>query len=251
MRREKSVVSVLILALALSVQATADEPDPLGLPLFPVPIVRQNVPLTQALSDVGAHVRNGYAQFGIELRLKDDREPQVNVDLKPGSTLGDALRQIFQQVPGYTFDVVSEHLIDIYPVGANKDASDLLNLRVPFFDAVDAQLGDILTRPQEFIPELKARLVRRRPGEPGGVLGGPLSSVGPTFTLHLRRVTVRQILNAVSQATEKFPAERSPLGWICSFKADPTLPAGGVYTWDVHWSVPHDWKTQAQGQSKK
>jgi hypothetical protein len=248
MRREKSVVSVLILALALSLQAAAGEADLLGLPLFPVPLVRQNVPLTQALSDVGAYVRNGYVLFGVELRLKDGKEPTVNVNLKPGSTLGDALRQILQQAPGYTFEVVSEHLINIYPVGANQDPGDLLNLRVPRFDAVNAQLGDILTRPQEFIPELKARLVRRRPGEPGGYGLSVLSSVGPTFTLHLRRVTVRQILNAVTKATEKFPAERSPLGWACTFKADPTLPAGGVYTWDVHWSVPHDWKTQAQGK---
>jgi hypothetical protein len=247
MRREKSMLPVLLLALALSVQAAAGEADLLGLPLFPVPLVRQNVPLTQALSDVGAYVRNGYVLFGVELRLKDGKEPTVNVNLKPGSTLGDGVRQVLQQAPGYTFEIVSEHLINIYPVGANQDPGDLLNLRVPRFDAVNAQPGDILTHPEMFIPELEARLVRRRPGEPSGVCGTFLPGVGPA-TLHLRGVTVRQILNAATKATEKFPAERPPLGWACTFKADPTLPAGGVYTWDVHWSVPHDWKTQAQGK---
>lgn len=250
MSREKSVVFMLILALALAVQAAAGEPDPLGLPLFPVPIVRQNVPLTSALADIGVFVRNGYALFGVELRLKDGKEPTVNVNLKPGSTLGDGVRQVLQQAPGYTFEIVSEHLINIYPVGANQDPGDLLNLRVPRFDAVNAQPGDILTHPEMFIPELEARLVRRRPGEPSGVCGTFLPGVGPA-TLHLRGVTVRQILNAVTKATEKFPAERPPLGWICSFEADATMPAGGKYSWSVHTSVPHDWKTQAHGQEKK
>jgi hypothetical protein len=251
MRREKALASLLALALASTVRAATDESSLLKLPLFPVPVVQQNAPLTRALSYVGAFVRNGYVLFGIEVRSKDDREPAVNVNLKPGSTLGDALRQIFQQVPGYTFDVVSQHLINVYPIGANRDPADLLNLRVPAFDAVDVYPGDILARPQDFMPEVRARLFPRKPGEPTGygliVLGG----VGPTVTLHLRDVTVRQVLNAVSQETEEFPATSSPLGWVCYFRPNPTLPAGGTYRWEAHLSAPHDWKAQGKGESVK
>jgi hypothetical protein len=249
MRRGKTVVSTLLLALSFSILAAADESALLKLPLFPVPIVRQHVPLTRALPHIGVFVREGYVVFGVEVRVRDHKEPTVDVNLKPGSTLGDGMRQVFAQLPSYTFKVVSAHLINVFPQGADRDLDDLLNLRVAQFDVVDQHPDRVLISPDDFIGELRARL--RPPG--GGVLGEVLESAsGPRTTLHLRNVTVRQIFNAVTEATENFLAECEPLGWVWlfnddpSFKADPHLAGGGRYSSFPLSSVPHDWKAQRE-----
>jgi len=230
-------------------QRKAHEPSVLSLPLFPAPLVWQRIPFTRALGDVGSYVQNGYALFGVELRSGDGQEPLVNVDLQPGSNLGDALEQLINQVPGYEFQVVSAHMINIYPAGAEKDPQDVLNAFVPRFDAVNSEPAHVLTRPQDFIPELKARLTPKRTGTPqlGGIccgLGGGENA--PTITLHLRNVTVRQILNAVSEAMEQFPPNHPPVGWLYTFQPDPTSPVGGKHSWMFFWSAPRNWKEEGK-----
>jgi hypothetical protein len=244
------MTAALALVLVVSLSIAADEPALLKMALFPAPMVRENVSLSAALAEVGARVTNGYVLFGIEVRVSDAEEPALNVNLKPGSTLGDALRQIFQQVPGYGFTVVSEHRIDVLPAGASRDPADLLNLRIPAFREVDVQPADILTHPDMFIPELRARLVPRRPGEPSGIFGTFVPGSGPA-SFDLRQVTIRQILNTASKETEKFPVGGQPLGWVCYFRPDPAAPSGGKYTWSLHFSAPRDWKRQEGGRKVK
>ena len=249
-KRKISFISLLGLAMCCGAQTGIPEAGLLNLPIFPAPVVRHGIPLTKALGDVGVYVRNGYVLFGVELRLKNGQEPTVNIDLKPGSTLGDALRQIFKQVRGYTLEIASEHVINVYPTGAKLDPEDVLNLRIGRFDAVDLQPASILSRPQDFIPELKARLTPKQTGppQPGGSIGPGLGvgGGGPTITLHMRESTVRQILNAVSEAMEQFPPNYQPTGWIYSFRPDSSSPIGGIHTWQFHWSVPHNWKEEAE-----
>jgi hypothetical protein len=251
MRGEKTVVSTLILALGFSIQAAADESALLKLPLFPVPIVRQHVPLTRALADIGVFARDGYVLFGVEVRVKDHEEPVVDVNLPPGSTLGDGMRQVLAQLPDYTFRVVSAHLINVLPQQADRDPNDLLNILVARFDVVDQHPARIFSAPDDFIGELTVRL---RPAG-GGVVASILEGVNdPRITLHLRNVTVRQIFNAVTEATENFPEQWQPLGWVWlfnddpTFKTDPHLPAGGRYSSSFLSSVPQDWKTQREKQ---
>jgi len=220
-----------------------DDRQVLGLALSPAPLVRRRIPLPQALGEVGSALRGGYALFGVELRLRGGRVPTVSLNLQAGSGLGGALRQILAQVPGYKFEVVSLHLVNIYPVGAKDDAEDLLNLRVPRFDVAGVRQGFILSHPLGFIPELKARI---EPISPSLEVGSVLSPSGPTITVHLRNVTVRQILNAVSEPTESLAASSAPLGWISTFSPDPKLPAGGKYSWGALPSTPHDWKKWAE-----
>ncbi len=255
MRACKFVALVFAAAVAPCAQpfTGTDQPGPLALPIFPTPIVRKRIPLTKALSEVGVEIRHGYVSFGIEARLKDGEEPSVDLSIQPGSTVGDALHQILRQLPEYRFEVVSDHLIGIYPAGAKEDPNDLLNLHVSRFDVVSEDPGALLSRPQDFIPELKGRLTPRRAGgpQPGGTGGDELRGVGPGITLHLRNVTVRDILNAVSEATEKFPPNLSPVGWVYSFQPDPNLPAGGVHSWMFHWSAPSNWKEEAEKGQKQ
>ena len=92
----------------------------LGLRLFPVPLVLQNVTVAKALGEIGAVVQHGYALFGMELRLSNGQEPTLSIDVPAGSTLGDALNQVLKQLPGYDYEIVSPHLIDIILNGPSR-----------------------------------------------------------------------------------------------------------------------------------
>lgn len=250
MGRSKSLHIFAITAIAaatygqIRVNQTA---SPLELPLSPVPIARKEVPLATALSEAGTRVRNGYVLFGLEMRLKNGKLPVVNLNVHPGSTLGVVLAQISRQLPGYEFNVVSEHLINIHPARTVEAKDDPLNFHVTHFDVANEMPDSIISRPQDFIPELNQRLAAKRAhAEPSGYIGPGLRSVGPTVTLHLSNVTVREILNAVAEATGEFPPQYAPFGWVYSLEPDPKLPGGGKHTWGVLWSAPHDWKQEAE-----
>ena len=251
MRAKACVGLIWLLGLAVSIrpeeQKRVDERSVLSLPIFPAPTIRDKIPFTQALGVVGAYVQKGYVLFGVELRPKDGQEPLVNVNLQPGTNLGDALRQVIDQVPGYQFQVVSAHMINVYPAGTEKDPQNVLNTIVRQFDADNLYPSDLLSRPQDFIAELKARLVPKKSKvpQPGGYIGPGITGGGPTVTLHLKNVTVRQILNAVSEAMEQFPPNLEPVGWLYSFQPDPNSPIGGKHSWMFLWSAPRNWKEQA------
>jgi hypothetical protein len=212
----------------------------LELRLFPVPLVLQNVTVTKALGEIGAVVQHGYALFGAELRLNNGQEPTVNIDLPAGSTLGDALRQILKRLPGYDYEIVSAHLINIYPKGAKQDPGDLLNMRVAQFDVADTTPGEVISAPALFVPALR-QLLYPGSGFLGGLSGGPRN-----LNLHLQNVTVREILNAASQATESFPSDLAPLGWLYTFHPKAGLPGGGVHSWQPLMTAPRDWKVPAK-----
>lgn len=249
MKRHCMVVclSAVLAGLAVPAPAGVQDASLLKRPLFPVHLRGDKLPVTQALAQIGSAVKNEYVLFGIEVQLsKEGAEPSVNLDLPPGSTLGDALREVLGQLGGYEFEVVSPHLVNVHPRGAKKGPGNVLNTQVRRFDVVKQPPGDILSRPKDFIPELKTRLSSgATTGRPSGSIGPGLRSTGPTVTLHLRDVSVREILNAVSVATEQFPGDHSPMGWVYAFRPDPTLPTGGQHTWIFHWSAPRGWKKEA------
>ncbi len=238
--------SILLLGPALQAQAPTRSQDStlLKLPLSSEPLVRNRIPLTEALSEVGVQVREGWVLFGVEVRLKEGKEPIVSLHLPPNSTLGEALEQMFREAPDYKYEVAGAHLINIYPEGAKTNPENVLNIRVQRFDVVNEPPSSVLSAPQRFIPELNKRLTAPpRAGEPTGTAGPVMRPVGgPRVTLHLRNVTVRQILNSVSEATQHSPAGFRPLGWVYSFQPDPASPVGGTHAWTSHGSVPSNWK---------
>lgn len=246
--RPMALAAVSLLALptgALAAKSNQQAQAVLNLPLLPVQIARDHVTLTQALGAFGVYVQGGYTLFGIELRAKDGKEPLVSLNLTPGSRLGDALRQIMAQMPGYEYEVVSQHMINIFPLGARKDQEDVLNIAVPQFDVTGADAVQILTSPMDFIPELAAWLWSRNPGEspkPTGYGGEVMRSTNPPVTLHLKNTTVRQILNAVSEATEQFPPDHQPLGWSYLYQPDQVLKTGGKHLWMFLFTAPKNWK---------
>lgn len=131
------------------------------LPMEP----RQSVPLRDALSYLGQLPREGFVLFGLEERLTDGKEPAVNLDIKGDTTLGVALREILVQIPSYEIEVMSEHLINLRPKGAQDDPDDILNFRVREFDWVSKPAYAILNDPRYTIPGVNEAL-RPKP-EPG------------------------------------------------------------------------------------
>lgn len=240
-----AAIVALLIPIHLQKAGRVYDKSPLDLSLFPAPITRNNLALSQALGTIGAYVQGGYVLFGVELHTKDGNEPLVSVNLPPNSRLADGLRQILDQVPGYKYEVISPHMVNIYPAGANSDPADVLNTAVPQFDAVDVDPAQILSRPMDFIPQLATRLRPKSSAnsQPRGVIGEVMRGVNaPTLTLHLKDTTVRQILNSTSDAMGQFPPDSQPLGWVYLFQPDPSLPAGGKHSWMFIFSAPKNWK---------
>jgi hypothetical protein len=244
MRRLNIAVSAVILISWPIKGAWAEQRIP-KLPLFPTPFEQRAICFTCALGEIGWRAQGGYVLFGVEIREKEGKEPTVDLKVAEGATLPDALRDVMRQMPAYTLEVLSEHMIDIYPKGAKDDARDPLNLRVQGFDFVDRRLGMLLGYPEAYILELRVRLVQRTVGRPypveypGIMMFSPLE---PRTTLHLHDVTVRDILNAASEAMQDFPPNLLPSCWSSLLHPDPVWAVGGTYSWRPFGCVPKDWK---------
>lgn len=218
----------------------------LDRPLLPVGKLGNHVPLTKALSYVGLYIRGDYTLFGIEVLLKEDKEPVVEVNVPQDSTVRTVLDQIVRQLPDYRYEVAGEHLINVFPLAAKQDPNGLLNIRLPSFDVVGQPADTLITHPEIFVSELDARLRALRSAPPGThPLGPGLTGGEPKITLHLRNVTVREILNAVSVATERAADSHSPIGWVYSFQPDKSL-----HNWTPYLSLPDDWRQPEKNSPK-
>jgi hypothetical protein len=161
--------------------------SPLKLLIGPIGIKDREAPLTLALSELGRHVGKDYVLYGAEIRTDEHGEPLVSLELDPGSTLEDGLRQIVRQHPEYSYKVESAHLINVYPVDAVRDPQDVLNLVIPRFNVDAVPAGLLVTWPERFIPELKDRLTVKVPGQQQIDLYVGAVATGPTVTIRLRR----------------------------------------------------------------
>ncbi len=209
-------------------------------------IVRSKIPLTHALSEVATRLEGGYVLFGVQVRLTDGNEPSVNLDVPAETTLGAVLQDVLRQLPGYRLELVSQHLVNIYPAGAKNDPNDALNLRIDHFDVVGKPPDVLVNYPPLFMPALANRLAQRKSG-PSLAYQFPsqwAEGVGPKVTLHLREMTVREILNRVSEASEELPAKYLPVGWVASMSPDPALATGWAYSFRLFTTVPSEWKPQ-------
>lgn len=224
----------------------------LSLRLLPGPPSGEKIPLSDALQHLGGSVRGGYVLFGTEIILKDGKEPTVTLEVKAGADLGSALRGVLDQLDGYGMEVISDHLVDIYPRRCRTDPGDALNLRVPTFSVVGKPAGAILAAPERFVPELKERLTP--PLEPGvhrlELYVVAINQSGPLVTLQLQNVTVRQILNAVSNATEGYGPPDIPQGWAYLSEPDPNSSVP-KHSWKPLYSLPRDWRLRQKGADEQ
>lgn len=225
--------------------AQAPPPGKLGVmqTLIEAPILTHRMKLTEAIMNGAKAMRRDYMVFGIELAPGDyPTEPMVIPTPPVDGTVGEYLRDILRQVPMYEYEAISEHMVTVYPRGAKEDPNDVLNLRVPRFDVDSARAGTILGFPALFIQELRSRISPKTPGqEQIIVFAGPVPP-GPEVTLHLRDLTVRDILNAVSVATEHPQGSSDndyPFGWI--YRTSTETGEKKPY-WGVTLSLPPNWR---------
>ena len=232
-----------LLAAVTSANLTAQASGPIDLHVTDCASWK-SIALRDALGQLGGCVSGGYVLFGLEEVLKDGKEPVVDLQVKPGTTVGTALKEILRQLSPYEVEVTSEHLIDLYPKGAKTDPDNLMNLRIPAFNATGKDAYTILGAPRDVIPTLNAALTPKP--EPGKRLltlyVGGYHPPGPPVTLHLKNASVRQVLNAATVASESSFPERDIRGWVYTFDPAKPLSTGYRYTWATLYSLPYGWK---------
>ena len=158
----------------------------------------------------------------------------------------DILRRIFSADTRYTYSLVSNSLIEVFPVGSKNDMSNLLNMRVKKFSYEKlAEPSYIITDIDRIVPELSEFLERNRQeySKRSGIeygFGGsiPRGNQEREISLELRDVTVREILNAAALLSLQLFREHGfliPVGWKYEFVVDPTAPTGlgGYPKWDI------------------
>lgn len=179
--------------------------------------------------------------FGVEVETVNGDEPSVSARIEGGVTVREALMQIMAGLPGYSFDAVSSHLINVFPTKALSDSADLLNLRVADLHFVSIAPTNFLGNPAWFIPELKMPLTGGR----GCAIGPGLGDKSPGITADLDGRTVWEDLNLVSEISVR-SAEKgqgSAYGWLYSHEKLPSA------THPEHmWRVLSFW---APAKSKK
>lgn len=236
---------LLLCALASMGQAPSD------LKVRSIP-VQHREKLTEALAEIGSHVTSGFTSFGVVI---EGTEPLVDVYLPEETNMSTALQRVISQVPSYTFERVSSHLIDVYPQSMLLDTAGPLNLRVAKVQIAGVSALDIFAKPYQFIPELKAQKEKgKAPGACGG-LGPGLGSNHSKVEIALQNVTVKQILDAVAIANansaldEKEETAYPPVGWVLRSDVDSNT-GSRTDTWSFLLTVPHGWRNKITSASE-
>jgi hypothetical protein len=207
----------------------------------------QDVPLSTALSRLGYSV-NGYILFGTEVLLNEaGEEPRITLNLFRADTVQTALDSIVRQLPDYRWVMVSDHLVNIFPVGQTKSdlllrntRKDILEIRIPQLDIKDQYPPNVIGNLRMFIPELFRELISEN-SPPGGLAAygsSYSSSEGPQLSMSFKNLTVREILNGISEESIKsLSASKPPAGWIYKVTPDPKMYAGRTHSWSSLISV--------------
>jgi hypothetical protein len=236
----------LLLLCALS--SVGQAPSDLEVRSIPV---QHHEKLTEALAEIGFHVKTGFTSFGVAI---EGTEPSVDLYLPEETDLAVALQRVISQVPGYTFERVSSHLIDVYPQSMLLDTTGPLNLRVAKVQIVGASALDVFAKPYQFIPELKAQKEKAKASPACGGLGPGLGSNHSKVDIALQNVTVKQILDAVaianaSAALEQTETANPPVGWVLRSDVDSNT-GSRTDTWSFLLTVPHGWRNEVASRSK-
>jgi Tfp pilus assembly protein PilP len=223
----------------------------------------ENVSIAEALVKLRAqdyrHVLIGFEQ--VPHREGEKRAP-ISLKIDAG-TLGNVVQRLCQADPRYEYQVVESpvgqpklkgFMIEVRPRGAVNNPADILNMRVGDYE-VDSNItaAGAISRISQDAPELREYLERKaeewaqRKGTHSGEIGAIMSGnmVPPRFTLRLRDVTVRQILDAISLKSIEIYREEPdvdsrgmrgkpyPTGWRYNFVINPDASTGigGIPEW--------------------
>jgi hypothetical protein len=169
----------------------------------------------------------------------------ISLELK-GVTVGEVLRQLCKSGPRYTYEFIGDSLINVFPLKAKEDTSNLLNIRVKHSVIKEKRMPlDLIPRVPDFAPELsryleqKAQEHAKSSGSPYGTVGARTSGdMDPQVTLEFRNMTVREILNAISLYSIQLSRQQlflKPVSWEYEFVVDSSAATGlgGYPEWNV------------------
>jgi hypothetical protein len=170
-----------------------------------------------------------------------EKGKNISVELTD-ATVVEILDRLCEADPRYTYEVVSDALINVFPRGAKSDPNNLLNMIVRDFEVNEYMLPhNLIIRIGEWAPELreylrlKAEEHARKTGRPIGIAGSILSGNAPLprISLKLQNMTVREILNAIVLYSMKMKI--SYVSWKYEFIIAPDAPTGlgGYPRWDI------------------
>jgi hypothetical protein len=163
-------------------------------------------------------------------------------------TVGQILQRLCGEDPRYAFEVMNDsRIVNVYLTNARSDPRNLLNVRVSRFD-VDGHVHPqtLIRSIDRYAPELGDYLDQKRREHwartglprafPGSVLSG--DAPAPKVSIHLRDLTIREILNAIVLYTSDHRHALGfsfPLSWKYEFVVDPAAPTGlgGKPKWDI------------------
>ncbi|HZQ92078.1 MAG TPA: hypothetical protein VFA60_09825 [Terriglobales bacterium] len=230
------MLAALFIAFVLGVAAPAQDVALASVRNVPP---RQTLPLSEALVTVALHLQDDYVLFGLDIRGED---PTVNVDLSEAVSLGTALAQIVGQARGYTYEVVSAHVVSVYPVASKYDPADVMNLHIAAMKLASVPAYDVFGNPGRFIPELQQYLLQGKPVPSCGSIGPGLRSAGPGVSVEVHSAALRDVLNDVAVHDSISPEHLTgtyPVGWI-----HRTRTVGGktVHEWSALSTVRRGWE---------
>lgn len=182
-------------------------------------------------------------------RRRDEKIESLSLSLT-NATVGEILDQLCRQSREYTYEITDGSIIHVHPVRAQSDPPGLLDLKISEI-SIEANIlpAAIIVRIGELAPELASNLDAKKseyyatrhiiPGSPGAIGHG---NMDPQTNLHLRNMTVREILNSIVlysvQLRNQTPADSHgyklpTASWIYEFIIDPNAPTGlgGIPRW--------------------
>lgn len=189
--------------------------------------------------------------IGFEKASRREGEEDKNISFElTDTTVRSVLDYLCALDPRYTYAVVSNRLINVFPNGIESDPNYLLNMVIRNFEFHGRELphnlilkiGDLAPELREYLSmkaEEYARKTGRAVGGPGAIMSVEFSRA-PRVSLKLQNVTVREILNAIALHSMKLANElpdRLPISWKYEFISDPNAPTGlgGYPKWSIFY----------------
>ncbi len=159
-------------------------------------------------------------------RQNGEEEGKISVNLRDAS-VREVLNALVSEDKRYAWEryrrmsVSLTNLINVFPVGAKEDPSNLMNIKakkvvVKAYTTPENLIQSI----SEFVPELVRKLYVGRGGIAGSIPGGPIGPIELYIDFKFEGMTVRDILNEIALRTAGH-------GWV--YEPEPTP------RWDVLW----------------
>jgi hypothetical protein len=203
----------------------------------------QNSTMEEALRALRQHdFANILIGFEKIAHREGERTESLSLSTK-SATVGEILDKLCQQSKQYRYEIIEGGIIYVHPAHAESDPLGLLNIRISDFVVQGKMVpAAIIVRIGEFAPELNSYLDRKKneyysrrgisPASPGAIGHG---NMDPNVNLHLRNMTLREILNATVvysvRLRDETPADwtgnKPPTtSWMYEFVTNPDAPTG-------------------------